>query len=482
MTPASAMLLMLAAADDACRECHPAQTAAFRASPMGRSFAAAPTGASAQFEHALSGTKAAVRGREHTLTRAGLTAQHQAEYQIGSGSHARGFLLRLGSQLFQSPLAEYPRDRRWDLAPGYEAMTHPDFNRAVNAECLLCHTNGAGAAQPAAIGCERCHGPVAEHLRKPSKGTIVNPARLAAAERDAVCEQCHLAGEARIAHPGRGFATYQPGQRLEDHFSVYVFDRPRADLRVISHVEQLARSRCAPKLACANCHAPHGASIAVNTVCQSCHAEARAAGHPAGVDCAGCHMPKRRTSDGAHTAFTDHRIARRLEGNTIREAAQLKAWREPATPALRQRNLGLALIAVGERDRSTAQIQEGYRQLRVIFPKYERDAAVLASLGMVLFLKDQHKDAAQLLSAATREQPRDAATYEKLAAVYRATGDQARAVAALEQAIQLEPTRETAYHLLNEIRPESGALQRYLKVNPQSLLAREAVRRLTGFR
>lgn len=481
MSPVSAMLLMLAVADEACRDCHPAQTSAFRASPMGRSFGAAPAG-SAQFEHPLSGSRATVRGREQELTRGGLTARHTAEYQIGSGSHARGFLVRLGRDLFQSPLAEYPRDRRWDLAPGYETMTHPDFNRAVTAECLLCHTNGASAVQPVAIGCERCHGPAAEHLRRPGKGTIVNPARLAATERDAVCEQCHLAGEARIPQPGRGFASYQPGNRLEDHFSVYVFDRPRADLRVISHVEQLARSRCAPKLACSNCHAPHGAPIAVDGVCESCHAGGRAAGHPASGDCTACHMPKRRVSDGAHTAFTDHRIARRLEVNVPREAAQLKAWREPATPALRRRNLGLALIAVGERDRSTAQIQEGYRQLRGVFPQFERDGAVLASLGMVLFLKDQHKDATKLLEAATREQPDSAANYEKLAAVYRAAGDPARAVAALERAIALEPSRETAYHFLHEIRPESGALQRYLRLNPQSLIAREAKRRMTGVR
>ena len=448
---------------------------------MGRSFGAAPERGVAQFRHALSGTEASVNGRRQSLTRGGLTAAQGVEYQIGSGSHARGFLLRLGGQLFQSPVAEYPRDRRWDLAPGYEAMTHPDFNRPVNAECLLCHTNGASALQPEAIGCERCHGATAGHLRRPQKGTIVNPARLAAPERDAVCEQCHLAGEARIPNPGRGFATFQPGQRLEEHFSVYVFDRPRGDLRVISHVEQLALSRCAPKLACSTCHAPHGEAIQVNARCQSCHGEtSRAAGHPVGPDCAGCHMTKRQTSDGAHTAFTDHRISRRPGMAAPAGIVRLRAWREPATAALSQRNSGLAVIAVGERDRAPALIQEGYRQLRGVFPRYERDAAVLASLGMVLFLKDQHQDAAKLLEAAIAQQPRDAALYEKLATVRRATGDKERAIAALERAMELDPARESAYHLLNDLRPEAGALQQYLKFNPQSLIARETLRRMSG--
>ncbi len=137
------------------------------------------------------------------------------------------------------------------------------------------------------------------------------------------------------------------------------------------------------------------------------------------------------------------------------------------------------MIAVGERDRAPAMIQEGYRHLRTVFPEYERDPEVLAAIGMVLFLKDQHADAVKLMEAAITRKPGDAALYEKLAAIRRAGGDKDRAAAALEKAIALDPSRETAYHLLQEIRPESGALARYLKVNPQSLIAREALRRLT---
>jgi len=158
-------------------------------------------------------------------------------------------------------------------------------------------------------------------------------------------------------------------------------------------------------------------------------------------------------------------------------AAGLRAWRPAPTAELGARGLGLALIAVGERDRAAAWIQEGYQQLRRVFPQYSRDADVLASLGMVLFLKDQHGDAAKLLQAALAARPGDAALAEKLGAIRRAGGDTAGAVAALERAIALEPARETAYHLLEEMRPGLGALERYLRVNPESLIAREALRR-----
>lgn len=464
-------------ADDSCRGCHPAQTAAFGASPMGRSLSAADGGGSGQFRHELSGSQFWIQGRRQSVTRNGISATYEADYRIGSGSHARGFLMRIGRDLFQSPVAEYPRDKRWNLAPGYETMTHPDFNRLVSQECLLCHGDG-NVGEPSAIGCARCHGPPEQHLHNPGKGSIINPARLPEAERDAVCEQCHLAGEARIPNPGRTFAGFRPGQAMEDTFSVYVFDRPRADLRVISHVEQLARSRCAPKLSCGTCHSPHGDAIPVNSRCQGCHSGARVAGHPKGAECTACHMPKRATSDGAHTAFTDHRITRRPLTSQPRGIAGIKAWREPPSPSLRARNLGLAMISVGERDRVPTLIQEGYRQLRSVITRYERDADVLASLGMVLFLKDQFKDAVQLMEAAIAQRPDDASLHEKLAVLRRAAGDKERAAAAAEKAIALDPARESAYHLLHEIRPESGALQRYLQYNPRSVIAHEAIGRL----
>lgn len=468
----------LAAADDVCQPCHAGAAARFRASPMGRSLGPASVEAEVRFTHPPSGSVAQVRGTRQRLTRAGRFAEHEMAYTIGSGSHARGFLLRIGDALFQSPIAHYPKQGRWDAAPGYEHMEAIDFNRPVSTECLLCHTAGG---EPRAISCQRCHGPAERHLREPRRETIVNPARLAATERDSVCEQCHLAGEARVANPGAALAGFQPGQRLEDVFSVYIYDRPRGDLRVISHVEQLALSACAirsgGKLWCGTCHSAHSGPIAIQRRCQGCHAAAHTAAKSVHADCTGCHMPKRKAADGAHTAFTDHRITRGGVAASLRPAG-LKAWRQPPEEPLRQRNLGLALLAVGERDRVPAQIDQGYKLLLAAYPRFPKDADVLAGIGMVLFLKDQHADAAKLLRAAIAVRPNDAALHERLATVLRAAGDRGQAAAALETAIALDPSRESAYHLLQGIRPESRALERYLRWNPQSLLAREALAQL----
>ena len=99
----------------------------------------------------------------------------------------------------QSPIAWYAQQGRWDLAPGYRGQ-NLHFDRPILAGCLFCHTNRFEFAEGRpptfhglSIGCERCHGPGALHDGR-AKGadevdlTIVNPADLAPALRDAVCE------------------------------------------------------------------------------------------------------------------------------------------------------------------------------------------------------------------------------------------------------------------------------------------------------
>lgn len=53
----------------------------------------------------------------------------------------------------------------------------------------------------------------------------------------------------------------------------------------------------------------------------------------------------------------------------------------------------------------------------------------------------------------------------------------------LEKAIELDPALEPAYHLPADMQPSPGkrreVLERYLKFNPKSILAREALARLS---
>ncbi len=423
------------------------------------------------FTHSKSKTTFSALGQGeavlHKIDRNGLSADYPVSYRIGSGNHAEGFLVRIGEWLFQSPVAKYKRLDLWDVAPGYEAMTHPDFNRRVSGECLACHSSGSiNNLQP--ISCEQCHGPSQAHLQKPTRSNIENPARLGVEARDSVCEQCHLTGEARISHPAG--------------VSVAVYDRPREDLRVVSHVEQLALSECSRqsegRLWCGSCHQPHGEKIDVDATCRNCHAGAT---HGDRKQCLGCHMPKREAVDGGHTAFTDHRIQRQPASPSPKTPPRLRLWRDVADPALRERNLGLASILVGERDGAPDLINDGYRRLAAVFSRWPRDPDVLSSLGMVLFLKDQKKDAVKLLEAAVQQRPGDAALHEKLALVRRADANVQGAVASLERSIALDPGRESAYFFLAECQATQAGreqvLKRLLKVFPQSLIAREALLR-----
>ena len=173
---------------------------------------------------------------------------------VGSGSHASGYFVRIGDHLFQSPLCFYPRLERYDMAPGYEENRAPDFIRTVTVECLLCHSGkplpikgtlneyqSPEFAQEA-ISCERCHGDTKRHLKAPLPGSIVNPARLAPAARNSVCEQCHLKGIARTLNPGKSFDDFHPGEPLEEVYTTYVAaqppEAPRESLKVVSHVER----------------------------------------------------------------------------------------------------------------------------------------------------------------------------------------------------------------------------------------------------
>jgi len=103
-----------------------------------------------------------------------------------------GISFSLATIFFQSPISYHNEARGiWDMAPGYEGDRRPDFDRPITAECLFCHAGRAKRIrgtlnryetppfEAEAITCERCHGPVEAHLRKPMPHSIINPQKLA---------------------------------------------------------------------------------------------------------------------------------------------------------------------------------------------------------------------------------------------------------------------------------------------------------------
>jgi hypothetical protein len=427
----------------------------------------------------------------HQAVRRGRLAAYAPAFAIGSGNQGRSFAIAIDDAFFQSPISWYTRRALFDLSPGYETDRSPDFFRPITPDCLFCHAGAArpiagtqnryvdAPSPPAPIGCDRCHGNPAAHLLRPVRTTIVNPARLEPDRRDAVCEQCHLSGEARIPNPRKQFSDFRPGMKMEDVFSVYVSHAPGdpRGLKVVSHSEQMALSRCflesGRKLWCGTCHDPHAEQASKATwyrdKCLACHADEKVARHrvDAGDNCSGCHMPEVKPYDGGHTAFHDHWIRRR-RGDASREVGtRLRAWREPAA-GLSKRNLGLAYVSAGSRTGDTSQLQQGFRLLG----SEPGDGAVETARGLVLLRMNQAAEAVAAFLRAVAEEPKDATRRYNLAVALLASGDRTGALQHAKEAITLEPLTEDAWALGAEIEPHRAAewKARYLRLVPQRLL------------
>ncbi len=479
-----------------CAACHPKEVAGFEHSAMAHSLSRGATQPDGTVSHEFSGTKFDIHsdasGMWQESQSGGESSRQRVAYTIGSGSHAFGYLIQVGDHLFQSPLSYYTRRRAWDMAPGYERDSHPDFTRPVTYECLACHS---GKALPIkntlnryemtpfaaeGITCDRCHGPTEKHLKSPVPGSIVNPAKLTGAARDSICEQCHLAGELRVPNPGKSITDFVPGQKLEDTYTIYLAAQSAGKgIKVISQAEQLRLSVCsrrsAGKLWCGSCHDPHNKPAPVNTAayfrerCLACHGPTLAKSHAApGRDCVGCHMPQQPAKDGGHTAFTDHRIARYPNPETdVVETSDVIAWREPDS-SLRDRNLSLALITLGLQNGSANQAIRGFRLINQVASRYPDDPAVLTSLASILLRANQAQEALQRFEKARRLRP-DYAPYEvNVAAALLNLHKPDEAAEHLQRALQLDPLLQQAADLLAKTYRDEGRkdeadliLQRY---------------------
>ncbi len=449
---------------------------------------AQPDGA---FEHGPSKTVFFVRSRAGGMTqgftREGESAELPVAFVIGSGAHAFGYLIQIGNNVFQSPVSYYASRRLWDVAPGYEFDLHPDFTRPVTAECLFCHSGRplpvsdslnqyqTGVFGAYGIGCDRCHGDVEAHLRNPIRGSILNPAKLTGARRSSVCEQCHLTGEIRIPNPGKSMTDFKAGQTLEEFYTTYVGasasppNLSGPSIKVVSHAEQLALSRCALKsgdrLWCGSCHDPHNRpahpAAYYRDRCLTCHAATLEKAHAAeGRDCVVCHMPKMPAKDGGHTAFTNHRIARSPDTGT--EGTQpdtLAAWREPEQ-ALRERNLALALVAAGLANQSSSEVIRGYRMLNRIEGSFPNDPALLASLGSVLIKAKEPAEAWKRFEKALSLKPNYAPYRVNAATVLVALNRPDEAIRQLQLAVALDPLLQPAVLLLAKLYREQGQAEK----------------------
>jgi hypothetical protein len=436
--------------------------------------------------------------------------RRELPYFVGSGAAARSYLLSVGGFLYEAPVGYFANSASWKPAPGYAAYDYPFLTRPILPGCLACHASGiqrisgkqnAYSSPPfleGGVACERCHGPGSDHITtgKP----MINPAKLPAAERDSICGQCHLSGEIRVAKPGKDDLSFRPGERLADSLTVFARSGSASQMRVTSHVENLAQSACkrasGEKLWCGSCHDPHSVPQASEKAayyrgkCLSCHQTSdcpapQSSRQANGDNCVTCHMPRNPPSDVDHVVFTDHSIRRRARplAGTLADDADLVPFGagEPGT-----RDLGLAYAMVGLREGNAAYVERGFRLLQETVARGDADAQVLAYLAEFYRNRKDDAHALPLYEEAWRIDPTQSAVAAALGAYQMQRGHFDEAIRWWDQTLAINPAlvlvrTNLAAALLRTRQPEKAreTLRKALEFNPTSQDARDLLNRIS---
>src|SRR5437016_3729835 len=115
------------------------------------------------------------------------------------------YFTRVGDDYFPLPAQWDVTNRIWrpyfvkDGTDWWTSFYPPDnLKRPTGPLCDGCHSVNYNIETKIVtewnVGCERCHGPGSEHVRRPSLANIVNPARLDYVHANDVCIQCHSQG------------------------------------------------------------------------------------------------------------------------------------------------------------------------------------------------------------------------------------------------------------------------------------------------
>ena len=242
----------------------------------------------------------------------------------------------------------YPLPAQWDVdhkiwrayfvRPGTDwwASFYPPDNmkRPTGPLCDGCHSVNYDIRTKTVtewnVGCEKCHGPGADHAAHPSRANIVNPARLDSLRANDICIQCHSQGRP-LSNPIEGKyydwpVGFYAGLDLKDHWqleehklgetSFTHFAEGTAHKNRMQGNDFVTSVMYTRGIACFNCHDVHGTQNnadllkPASVMCLECHGPHTPNGpHTAtieqhthhkpgssGNECVGCHMPKIQTT------------------------------------------------------------------------------------------------------------------------------------------------------------------------------------------
>ncbi|MEI4194494.1 cytochrome c3 family protein [Roseovarius sp. E0-M6] len=369
--------------DAVCADCHADKAETFAEMGMARSFyrpsreKVIEDFGAMPFHHEPSDRyyEMELRDGDYWFQRYGLTAEGaridgfsvKVDWILGSGNHSRIYLYQTpDGALFQLPISWYTQSQTWAMAPGYEFKQHFGVLRAVPPRCMACHNGFADYPQksglpgypwtyptdlPEGIGCQRCHGPGAEHVRRGFSGeggvadlraAIVQPGKLEDEKLYGICYGCHMQPTVTVNSPlrlGRGHFSFRPGEDIEAfvmQLDITDPNMPKPErFEINHHPYRMKQSACYTQgegeLGCLSCHDPHvkikpkARAAHYRKACLSCHETddrglprmtTAGAAHPTITqedDCTACHMPERRTQDVVEVWMTDHKITRRAD-------------------------------------------------------------------------------------------------------------------------------------------------------------------------
>jgi predicted CXXCH cytochrome family protein len=301
---------------EVCRECHPAQHAAWKSTGMGRMFRPWKPGevmgdfTSGQTVNGNDGKPAAraflVGGRPYIGIRQGdRWAQYPVQYLIGS-KWQQGYATTLpGGEIQVFPLQYNRLEKRWVNywktidAPDSERTDITRFHDALpgathQLNCAPCHISqerfaggvmqaSAASFRESGVNCEMCHGPSATHVAamhagRPYKKDPAEPPvdfkRIGAQEFVQICAQCHMQSGERNPEAGGAMNYSETGptfyrvlsSRPFVDYSRRAFYKDGRFRETVFIVESFERSACFRKggATCGNCHNPHPDDAAEN--------------------------------------------------------------------------------------------------------------------------------------------------------------------------------------------------------------------------
>jgi len=249
-----------------------------------------------------------------TIVEYAFGARDRTVTMLGEDAEKKHRTLRLSSYHAAKGVSWVPTlDDVPESDPVANARGDPIDVRDGVVRCLYCHvtnsrdfreppleTGIAPTATDRAIGCERCHGPGANHLAAIKAGfpdrAIVNTGTASSSVIVKQCADCHMVGMAS-----------------------QVKSEPHDPRHVRSPGLTLTFSRCYTEssggMSCLTCHNPHsddeGPAAFYETKCLTCHSQRNATQSACRVNplnnCLHCHMPKVPV-EILHTSLTDHYI------------------------------------------------------------------------------------------------------------------------------------------------------------------------------